>query len=481
MGFEFLSSNLQIPYPFKESVQIERLSAAGDVAPFCAGAQIRTVDQRDDTLKLTKVDLRSASADFATLTTAEIRMEWETAGEEVAIVGTAYAKAYAYGTWIVVDWFADETDMAAGETTSVRMVFPTSAVEDLAGTYYIQMEDLYGDVPFQPSVVKQGPNEVRRVYWKRGSTLELVADRGEELVLQAGFNMEIEQQEEETTGFQAETFTVQEGRPQTRVAINAVPGAGRGQYLLCPGSLYLLTLNGVGPNQQGDTQLKPIECYWLERALEGEPVSADGSHGIRYNATLKPNELQIKNGCGPCCSCEAYVDTYLHLQGIWDRAKVVSDQINALRGAVTSLIDTYKNRSGPSILSLAVNDSQVVTVTIAYLNDTENVVNPATDWDTDPMTFNLTFDEIEGKSLSYVANSGRVVSSSSAAMPLNPDMSTDWEPVIEVNNMEVQPHTMLYWVGQFTLGDITGETVEVTVITSGSNAEALSGSASISV
>lgn len=482
MDFDFLPSNLQIAYPFQLNVTVTRHGAGTQIGPIVAAAQIRTRDTRaDESLTLEALNLESAD-NFATITASEIKLTWATSGDSLWITGTQYTTVQVYGNWLAVEWYATEAQMTEGVTTAIKMVFPTSAIELDLGTYYMTIGKDTDDITFHSSLIKQGPNELQRVYWKHGDTLDLVADRGDPLIIRAGFNMSIAQEDDEEEGFQAETFTAAAGRPPTRIAIDAVPGAGRGKYLLCPGTLYLLTLNGVGPSRQGDVQLKPLDCYWLERAIAGELVSADGTHGITQNATLEANELRIKNGCGPCCSCEAYIDTYLHLQGIWDQAKTVSSQIFALRDTLTALIATYEARNQPETVAISIEDSETITVIAAYANLSSDIVNPSTDWASDPLTFTFNFTPLTGRTLAYVTGSGRVANSGSQTLAIDPDMSTDWVPKVEIDSMEVSPYTVLFWTGQFTAsGDLTGETVEVTVLTSGSNAESNSGSASISV
>lgn len=487
MDFDFLPSNLQIAYPFQDNVIVERYGVDTYVAPAVAAAQIRTVDQRDDELLMEWAYLETTD-DFATLDEANIKLKWKLTGDLIELnlsAGTCTAVVQAYGSWVVVEWWGPE-ELSGTLTAVIKMVFPTTAIEDTGPYKVIEVTEKSDELPFHSSLIKQGPNEVRRAYWKRGDTLELVADRGEELIIRPGFNMSIEQVAETTTGFQAQQFTIVEGRPETRVAINAVPGAGLGQYLLCPGSLYLLKLSGVGPNEQGDVQLRPIDCYWLERELEAV-AAADGEHGIVANSTLKPNEVRIKNGCGPCCSCEAYIDTYTHLRDIWDRAAVASGEIYTLRDQVQALATTYEDvqqGSIPDTVTLDLNEDQdELIVVLSYVNQTDEVKNPADLWASDPLTFEgtLTSDE-DGLTFAYKANTGKAVNGRASVDIEGEDTDDGFK--VAINELAVQARTVMYWIGKFEMTPAPESGTEITstaILSGGGVTTSESGSDTITV
>jgi len=346
MDFDFLSSNLQIAYPFVQNVTVGRTGSDTELAPVVAAARLRTVDQRQELLSVERIFIESTD-DWATVDEAYIKLVWLPSNTVVELDYGASTSEFVfqlYGTWFVAEWNAP-SELTGSEDISVKFIFPTSAIETVGIVKTIQIDKKTDDLVLEASVVNQGPGKITRVYWKHGNTMELIADRAEEIVIRSGFNMNIGQTVEVVEGFQAEEFTTQAGRQLTKISIDAVPGAGAGQYLLCPSQRRLLTLNGVSPNPQNDVILAPKDCYWMEIPIDGSITPHPEQHGITGSATLEPNSLKLNNGCGPCCSCDKYLETYNHLKELWAEAKEVSDQIYRARGVVTVVSDTESDRS----------------------------------------------------------------------------------------------------------------------------------------
>lgn len=337
MDFDFLSSNLQIAYPFTENVSVGRYGANAAVAGLVAACEVRTTDQREEILSVTGVYIESSSFP-GTIDEANVSLQWTTSGAVIDLskdAGTAQFSLSVYGSWIVAEWYAP-SELTGGEDIAVKFVLPAAVLETDSGVTYIQIDKETDDLLLQSSSLLQGPNRLRRVYWKRGDTLELVADRGEEFVVRAGFNMDISELAPVLDG----------GRKLTRVGINAVQGAGAGRYLLCPGSAYLYTLNAVPPNDQSDLRINPEECYWSSRELDGDIVPNLEDTGISGSAVLKPAEVSISNACTACCSCDDYIATYQYLKALWDRGKLVSDRIYATRDLYAELVEQFNEIAG---------------------------------------------------------------------------------------------------------------------------------------
>ena len=456
MNFEFLLSNLQIAYPFQQNVTVHRFGADTEVSLTTAAARIRTVDQRDERLTLTNLYLESADG-FVTFTEADIELTWQSSGDVIALsdtAGTAIAVVQQYGSWVVVEWYAP-LDMSGQPDLAIKLIFPTSAIELNAGDSIIQITSATDDIVFHDSVISQGPNGIRRVYWKRGDTLELVADRGEEFIVQAGFNMSIED---------ATTTSATEGRNLTRVAIDAVPEAGFGKYLLCQGSEYLLTVNGVKANAHGELVLNPLECYWPSQEVDGEIEPQTEAHGITGTAQLKPNEVKIGNACGPCCSCDDYIATYTHLHTIWDRALAASARIYALNDQYAALVALYEGLIGECTsigLSLVQTVTDRLLVVISLCNDTTSTLN------NDPaaalLQFDLMFSLPGGVAASYMPGTG-ALGVAGTGHPLEPDSYTATTAMIEAD-LPVPPNATLFWAGIWELsGTLATNVIDITVL-----------------
>ena len=316
MDFDFLSSNLQIAYPFRDSVDVARPDGNENINGLVAALRMYTSDQREDQLLLDAVDIRSSDG-FTTVDTAKLTLRWANEYAQFTLESgvNAVAKSTVYGSWVAVRWRHTTDDLV------FHLIFPYDAADEQSSSSSSSSSSSDGpDVSFRfwkylddilvlSSLVKQGPAKVKRVYTKQGSTLTQLTGPGEELSVQPGFNMEIEQ----GTPTLAET-----GRKLTRVAINAVPGAGLGRYLICDGAAYLRTLNGVVADDNGALSLGPEECYWLDIPLASGPTPVTPQHNIQRVATLTPYQVRLRNACGACCSCEDYVKIYDHLRWIWD-------------------------------------------------------------------------------------------------------------------------------------------------------------------
>ena len=446
MDFDFLSNNIQIAYPFVTDVDVTRPSGSATLAPLMAALRYYTYDRREADLYVDEIDLRSSDG-FTTLDTAKASLRWSD-GTTVALEDavTAEAKVYAYGAWVVVTWRRTVTS----ELPAVlHVVFPVAQVESDTFRFWKDTEDIV----VLPSLVKQGPGKVRRVYIKRGSDLMEVAGPGDEVVLDKGFNMEVESTEEELVG----------GRQLTPVEINAVAGAGIGQYLKCVENAYLLTVNSVPPNENYDLGVKPEECYWLERGLATGPTPLPEPYkGITNTGTLRLNEFQLHNACGPCCSCEDYIATYNHMKAIWDRARLVSDGFYVLNSQWTAIVAAFVGIAEglTGVLSL----SQYDTDTETYLIMTVKVTNDS-DADTVAAGVKATMTvNMSAGSYTYVGGSGIIASSLFHGL-VNPT-DPDGTPEVEFD-FEFPPLSSATWTGLWKLSSVSaGDTVEVAAVIS---------------
>ena len=188
MDFDFLSSNLQIAYPFLRDVTVTRPSGNVQLVDLMAALRVYTSDRREAELYIDEIDLRSSDS-FATLSTAKAELRWSDGVTLTLEDGvTAVVQVVQYGAWVVVTWRRTETDQPP---TVLRIVFPTAAIASGSPDTY-RFWKLSEDIEALSSLIKQGPGKVRRVFVKRGSELVQVVGPGERVVVQPGFNMPAE-------------------------------------------------------------------------------------------------------------------------------------------------------------------------------------------------------------------------------------------------------------------------------------------------
>jgi len=371
MDFEFLSANLQIAYPFRDIITVSRPSGTADIEGLVAAIRAYTYDQRDAELYLDEIDLQTSDG-FVTLDSAKLVLRWSDDDTIITFedgAGSA-VRSIPYGSWVVV------TFRHGTEDFMFHLVFPIDAAESGSSSsssssgssdspsLTFAFEKDVDDIVILSSLVKQGPGKVQRVYIKQGGILTQIAGPGAEFTIRPGFNVEMEAGAVDDSDV---------GRRLTRVALNAVPGAGLGRYLICDGMKYLLTLNGAGPDDTGHLKLAPEECYWLDIPVASGPTPvAVPEHNIVSVATLEANQVRLRNACGACCSCEDYVKIYDHLRWIWDNAKAVAGRIDTLRLLYDSLVQRLQDiqpDGGDSIVVITqVAGSLLVQVSI--WNDT---------------------------------------------------------------------------------------------------------------
>ncbi len=144
---------------------------------------------------------------------------------------------------------------------------------------------------------------------KRVQSLRVVLDHLQRTAvdLVAGFNIDLVDDGARTDG-------------QRRVhafTINATPGAGQGIFPGCEEQdLVIRRINGVGPDAPGDFLLGAPDCYWIRQPttlLSANPRVTIPSIQLQ---PLTAAHLQVGSDCGPCCPCEAYVDTVKYMNRV---------------------------------------------------------------------------------------------------------------------------------------------------------------------
>ncbi len=454
MDFDFLSSNLQIAYPFRDIITVMQPGGSAEIQPLVAAIRVYTYDQREAELYLDEVDLQSSDS-FDTLDVAKLTLRWSDDDVQFTLEDGVNAVAYpvVYGAWVVVRWRHTTEDFV------FHLVFPLAAA-DVGSSSSPSGSPSPGtpvdfrfwkdtdDITILASLVKQGPEKVKKVYVKRGSTLTEIAGPGDELSIRPGFNMEIE----------AGAAAVDDGgRKLTRVAVNAVPGAGLGRYLLCKGSEYLLTLNGVGPDDVGNTKFAPEECYWLDIPIASGPTPVpEPQHNIERVATLRPNQVRLRNACGPCCSCEDYVKTYDHLKEIWARAQAVAARIDTLRAQECALVAALTTKlPGDEILFLSQSGSSLVIQVSIWNDSTDEITDDIT------ITLEITLEGSATRSLQLSVVSGF----GAPQYPVVQDPTGD--PNITLDD-DMGPYQVAYWNTMWAISGLdVGDIATVTATISG--------------
>lgn len=124
-----------------------------------------------------------------------------------------------------------------------------------------------------------------------------------------------------------------------KLTLSAVPGAGLGRYPACvEPDVVIRRVNGVAPDENGNLAIAVAgrgdapPCLWLERPVD----SYDGGVAVVRDAALRLND-----DCGPCCSCDDYVDTYRGVRRLYSRYRELGVRAEQTRNDLAGVIDQY--------------------------------------------------------------------------------------------------------------------------------------------
>ena len=287
------SSNLEVAYPFSAegSGRIEPTDVRSVIADMVVRRQESPQELR---LKMT----------YLNLSPFDIRLE-TTAGACVfdSRLVTVTRKTTTWGGWTVL------------ELTSLSPVFTViqlvlSAARAAALTWPCTQQPV-----LLASRVSYRTSGIRTLRFQNTSGDATVHTLNGRVTLQAGYNAAL--------AVPAAAVGV---RAPAQLSLDSQPGAGAGKYLNCGGSSdgAIHSINALGPDSKYNFQwLADNACYWMTRVT----AVVDG------RMTLVKSKLRLLNNCGPCCSCQDYVDVYNRIRTLssstgtlYDGAKRVHDK-----------------------------------------------------------------------------------------------------------------------------------------------------------
>lgn len=136
----------------------------------------------------------------------------------------------------------------------------------------------------------------------------------ESIVLQSGYNMEMELAEPAAAGL----------RSRQGILLSAVPGTGLGRFNNCEAQdLFIKRINQVSPTPAGDFLLAAHDCYWVRQPA----AVGTGPRTVTPTAA----SLQFGNDCDPCCECEDFVSVYAGVRRVRDQFAAIGDTAESTR------------------------------------------------------------------------------------------------------------------------------------------------------
>lgn len=162
------------------------------------------------------------------------------------------------------------------------------------------------DAPLETTVVKPALRNVAALYLQNGTEVS-DAIQGD-VVLRAGRNMQLR-------------ILRGVGDAPDTVVFDALDAEGLNKDCICaenPDTPCIRTVNGVGPDENGNLDLLPDDC-------------------IELLAEAASNTIRLRDKCcTPCCGCE-------ELQVVLDTLKNVSNQVNALENLQAVIAGSLAN------------------------------------------------------------------------------------------------------------------------------------------
>ena len=132
------------------------------------------------------------------------------------------------------------------------------------------------------------------------------------------------------------TVAADGGRLQTIIRVDAVPGSGAGRYNPGPpADLGIRRINGISPMSNGNFIMDAADCYRIERPVQ-EILNSDPRE-----VQIRDHALQVFNDCGPCCSCQDFINVYEAIRVLRNKYADLVARAQAARDTYVSNLQRY--------------------------------------------------------------------------------------------------------------------------------------------
>lgn len=190
---------------------------------------------------------------------------------------------------------------------------------------------------------------------------------GTRVVLEEGYNMELEYQEESVVPtldlprFDTEKAVIAGTRVTNRVALTAVPGAGLGVFPGCVDTEQVIrTINRVHGNPYQNYTYDSEGCIRTQRPVG---LTSSSPREFEYASFGLTNEaaqsaIEVLNDCTNCCDCEYFARTYQGIKRQWFLYKDVADQAEIIR-------DQYADNRDRWLVQKAIREADTLRLRVS--------------------------------------------------------------------------------------------------------------------
>lgn len=163
------------------------------------------------------------------------------------------------------------------------------------------------DAPIETTAIKPALRNVSALYLQNGSEVSDAING--DVVLRAGRNMQIR-------------IVRGSGTDPDMIILDALDGTGLNKDCVCaenPDTPCIRTINGVGPDENGNLDLLPDDCLQL--------TAQPASHSIALKDKC----------CTPCCGCEELTVVRSTLENVSNQVNALENLQQTIAGSLTNL------------------------------------------------------------------------------------------------------------------------------------------------
>lgn len=145
------------------------------------------------------------------------------------------------------------------------------------------------------------------------------------IILQAGYNVDLEVQEGSEDAL----------RHQNRLVLSARPNAGLGRPDPCQAVVPVVRrINRILPDEHGNFRIEADDCLRLARPLlydTSASVPSAAPYAPPLTAIQARSAWRLEDDCPPCCDCDDFVRVYKGLRRVWQRWQDTAEYVEEVR------------------------------------------------------------------------------------------------------------------------------------------------------
>lgn len=149
------------------------------------------------------------------------------------------------------------------------------------------------------------------VVGETGGQVSVLSQETKTLHLASGYNLQAT----------AQDIRSPRGERQSKLTLDAVPGAGLGLFPGCDADLGVTALGRARPTPDGDLLAGGVDCIGLRPKLNYTAVHAE----------IDPGKFEIYDSCTAKCSCDDFASVANYAIALWNKYRILAERISNIR------------------------------------------------------------------------------------------------------------------------------------------------------